>query len=387
MSRLIPSRTAALALLTAAVGAGVLALLSARSPASADSSPAATTLREAAQGHFLVGCAVQSADLDDPKQAALVASQFDCLTAENEMKPDALQAQKGVFTFEAADRIVAFAQAHDMRVIGHNLLWHQQSPKWMFEGADGKPLPREEALANLKTHIQTVVRHFKGRVHGWDVVNEAVDDSGPYLRDTPALRAIGEDYVARAFQFAREADPDVELYYNDYNIEVDYKRDKAVRLLESLEAAGVRPDALGIQGHWLIGSPETEEIERGIQKFKGMGYKLMFTEVDVDPLPRGSAGADINATEQGKADPYPRGLPPDVQTKLADRYGELMRLIMKYDADVTRVSFWGTYDGTSWLNDFPVRGRTNHPLLFDRDRRPKPAFTAVIDAIAGKSAE
>ena len=343
------------------------------------------TLRQTAKGRFLVGCALMADQLDDPKLANLVAEQFDCITPENEMKPDFVHPRPGVFTFEAADKIVAFAEAHDMRVIGHCLVWHQQSPRWLFEDEGGKPLPRDVALANLKEHIQTIMRHFKGRVYGWDVVNEAVDDAGPYLRDTPALRAIGEDYVARAFEFAREADPDAKLYYNDYNIEVDYKREKAVKLLKSLESAGVKPDALGVQGHWLVASPGLGEIERGIKTFKDMGYELMFTEVDVDPLKRGAAGADLNATEAAGSDVYKNGFPPEAQAALAKRYGDLMNLILKYDADVTRVTFWGVDDGRSWLNDFPVKGRTNHPLLFDRQLQPKPAFDAVVKALERKA--
>ena len=361
--------------------APVVAALAAAAFAPATAPAGDETLRQAASGHFLVGCALMADALDDPKLAGLVAGQFDCVTPENEMKPSFIHPEPGVFNFEKADKIVAFAEAHDMRVIGHCLVWHQQTPQWMYEDAEGKPLPREAALANMKEHIQTVMRHFKGRVYGWDVVNEAVSDAGPYLRDTPALRAIGEDYVAKAFEFAREADPDAKLYYNDYNIEVDYKREKAARLLESLEAAGVRPDALGIQGHWLVDKPGLDEIERGIERFAAMGYGLMFTEVDVDPLPRGEAGADLNATEEAASDQYKDGFPPEAQAKLAARYRQLIGLVLKHDADVTRVSFWGTQDGTSWLNDFPVKGRTNHALLFDRQLKPKPAFDVVVEAL------
>src|SRR5207302_6724706 len=168
---------------------------------------------------------------------------------ENEMKPDQLQKEKGRFTFERADKVIAFAQANNMTVIGHTLCWHQQSPDWMFEDENKQPLPREQALANLKQHITSVMQHYKGKVVGWDVVNEAVGDSEPYLRDTPARKAIGGDFVIRAFQFAHEADPDAQLYYNDYNIESPYKRAKGLRLVRELKAAGVAIDAVGIQGH------------------------------------------------------------------------------------------------------------------------------------------
>ncbi|MGB2819943.1 MAG: endo-1,4-beta-xylanase [Phycisphaerae bacterium] len=344
--------------------------------------PAGATLRRAAGEKLLVGTAVMSFDLRKPGLAPLIAEQFGCLTAGNEMKPDALQRVKGRFTFERPDRMVAFAEEHDMQVIGHTLCWHQQTPKWMFQDDNGRPLPRDVALANLKTHIETVVKHFKGKVKGWDVVNEAVNDGPqPYLRDTPARRAIGDDFVLKAFEFAHQADPNVELYYNDYNIELDYKRDRALRLIRQIKAAGLRIDGVGIQGHWMLGSPSVAEIERGIRAYTAEGLKVMITEMDIDVLPRRRrGGADLNATERQGLNPYRAGLPDDVQEKLAQRYGDLFGLFMRYP-QITRVTLWGTSDGDTWLNNFPVRGRTNHPMLFDRRLRLKPAFHAVIKAL------
>lgn len=344
--------------------------------------PEKPTLRQAAGGRLLIGAAVSSRALEQPALAAFVAEQFSCVTAENEMKPDSLQRVKGTFTFDRADRIIAFARANRMEVVGHALCWHQQSPRWMFQDDQGRPLPRDVALANLKAHIEAVMGHFRGRVKGWDVVNEAVNDAPePYLRDTPARRAIGDDYVLRAFEFAQKADPDAELYYNDYNIELDYKRERALRLVRQIKAAGLRIDAVGIQGHWMLNSPGVAEIERGIRAYVNEGLKVMITELDVDVLPRArGAGADLSARETQGLDPYKAGLPDDMQKKLAQRYGELFALFMKYP-QITRVTFWGVSDGNTWLNNFPVRGRTNHPLLFDRQLQPKPAFTAVVDAL------
>lgn len=348
--------------------------------------PARPALREAAEGKFLIGAALMSRSRDDPALAELVAEHFNTLTSENELKPASVQPEKGRFDFTAGEKLAEFAETHDMKLIGHTLLWHQQSPAWMFEGADGDPLPREEALANLKTHIHTVVKHFKGRVHGWDVVNEALADGDQYLRDTPTLRAIGEDYIIKAFQFAREADPDVELYYNDYNIEQPHKRAKALRLVRELREAGIEPDAIGIQGHWRIDGPDLVTIEEGIQAFRDAGLKIMITELDVDLLPRrGGAGADVTATEDANLDPYADGLPDEVQQKLADRYRELFSLFARHADAVTRVTFWGIDDGHSWLNNWPTRGRTNHPLLFDRNLQPKPAFDAVIEVLTHES--
>jgi GH35 family endo-1,4-beta-xylanase len=343
-----------------------------------------TALRQAVRGRFLTGAAVASWQLDDPKLAALVAEQFDCLTAENEFKPENLQPQPGKFDFVAADKIVAFAQRHGMKVVGHNLCWHNQTPAWMFQDPSGRPLPRDEALRNLKHHINTVVGHFKGEVVGWDVVNEAISDAeDEYLRDTPARRAIGDDYIARAFEFAHAADPDAELYYNDYSNENPEKREKTIRLIRELKGKGVHVDAVGIQSHLLLADPEAPEVlDEAIAAYAAEGLKVVISELDVEVLPRSIFGANAAAREQGGTDPYPHGLPSEVAEAQARFYRRLFRVVPKHPGVVTRVTFWGTHDGTSWLNYWPVKGRTNHPLLWDRSLQPKPAFAAVVEALA-----
>ena len=338
------------------------------------------TLRDAAGKRLLVGCALATCDLDNPKLAALAAKQFNCITPEYEFMPEHTVDAKGKFTFQAGDRMVAFAEAHHMPVFGHMLLWHFVTRKWLFADRAGKPLPREKALANLKNYMDAVLGHYQGRIRAWDVVNEAISDKdGVYLKDTPALRAIGEDYVEKAFQFAHAAAPNVDLFYNDYDIEQPAKRAKTLRLVRSLRSKGVRIDAVGIQGHWLIDWPPPDMIGKGIDAIAACGVKVMITELDVDPLPRDASGADMVVAEKG-ADPYRQGLPPPVQQKLAQRYAEIVSTIVRRPA-VTMINFWGPHDGRSWLNNFPVKGRTNHPLLFDRQCEPKPAFDAVIRAL------
>jgi endo-1,4-beta-xylanase len=345
--------------------------------------PQPMTLRQAAGARLLIGVAIMSSATENPQRAALIAEQFNCLTGENEFKPDSLEHVQGKFNFAGADKIIAFAQQHDMKVVGHNLCWHQQSPPWMFADAGKKPLPREQALANLKSHIDAVVKHFKGNVIGWDVVNEAIGDSpNEFLRDTPAHRAIGDDYVEKAFELAHAADPSAELYYNDYNIETPGKREKAIKLIRSLKAKGLRIDAVGIQGHWQLNSPDTKMIDSAISAFADVGVKVMITELDIDVLPRKASGADISATEKVGIDPYKNGCPPAVLEEQAKRYGELFAVFMKHRDDVTRITFWGIDDGTSWLNNWPVRGRTNYPLLWDRQCQAKPAFFAVLKSIS-----
>ena len=338
------------------------------------------TLREAAPKNLLIGGAVATQDLDKPELAQLAAKQFSALTPEYEFMPEKLVDDNGKFDFSTADRVVEWAEKNNQPVLGHMLVWHFVTRKWLFEAPDGKPLPREQALANLKLYIDTVVGHYKGRIQAWDVVNEGISDAdGEYLRDTPALRAIGEDYIQKAFEFAHAADPDAQLYYNDYNIEQPQKLEKTLKLVRSLQAANVRLDAVGIQGHWLINWPPTEMIENGIEELAKTGVKVMITELDVDVLPRDVSGADMAQLETS-ANPYADGLPAEMQQKLAARYGEIMTAILRHP-EVTLIGFWGTHDGRSWLNDFPVKGRTNHPLLFDRQLQPKPAYDAVIQAL------
>ncbi|WP_165072445.1 endo-1,4-beta-xylanase [Paludisphaera rhizosphaerae] len=357
-----------------------------QSPAGSLESGATTrSLRRAVEGRFLIGTAVSSRQLREPRASELIADQFDVLTAENEFKPRALQPQPGVFNFEAADAIVEFARKHDQKVVGHTLCWHSQAPSWMFRGPDGKPLPRDEALRNLKTHIDKVVGRYRGKVVGWDVVNEAISDNdgeGRYLRDTPARQAIGDDYIAQAFEFAHAADPDAELYYNDYGNETPGKLERTLRLVRELKARNVRLDAVGIQSHFRLDDPTAvDRLDRAITAYASEGVKIVVSELDVDVLPRRTRGADVAAREQRGADPYTNGLPPDVAASQAQFYDRLFRVLLKHPGVVSRVTFWGVHDGSSWLNFWPVFRRTNHPLLWDRDLRPKPAFDAVFSVL------
>ena len=341
----------------------------------------ATTLRDAAKGKVLVGTCVMSQQLDDAALSAFVAKEYDCITPENEMKPDEVHPGKGKFNFAPGDKICAFAAAHDMKVVGHTLVWHNQSPKWLYADESGKPLPREQALANMKEHITTVMGHFKGKVIGWDVVNEAIDDGPGYLRETPAKKAIGDDYIVQAFKFAAEADPTCGLYYNDYSNENPDKRAKCLKLIQSLKDAGCKIDAVGLQGHWALPYPDPKVIDDAITDYAKLGIKVNVTELDVDVLPRKTGGAEVTATEKNGADPFKTGLPDEVAKKQADRYAAFFKVFEKHAGDVDRVTFWGTHDGLSWLNDWPVRGRTNHALLFTRDMKPKAAEQSVVEAL------
>lgn len=297
--------------------------------------------------------------------------------------------EPGKYAFEDTDRYVEFGMANGMFIVGHTLVWHNQTPAWVFQSADGTPVSRDTLIVRLRDHIHTVVGRYKGRIKGWDVVNEALNEDGT-LRQTPWLRIIGEDYLAMAFRFAHEADPDLELYYNDYSLENAPKRNGAVDLVGRPRAAGAAVHGIGSQAHVKMDWPTPAQLDSTIAAFASLGLKVMITELDVDVLPPVGEyrGADIayNVELQDQLNPYSKGLLEEGQQALADRYEQLFGVLMKHRDGLSRVTFWGVSDADSWLNDWPVRGRTSYPLLFDRDHRPKPAFDAVIRAAQTKPA-
>jgi endo-1,4-beta-xylanase len=341
------------------------------------------SLKDVYHGAFLVGAAVNAAQFTgaDARDAALIAAQFNSITPENVLKWEHVHPNPGVYDFDPPDRYVAFGEQHHMWIIGHTLIWHNQTPAWVFQDDHGQPVDRATLLERMHDHIRTVVGRYKGRINGWDVVNEALNEDGT-LRQTPWLKIIGEDYIAKAFEFAHEADPRAELYYNDYSLENNAKRDGAVALIRKLQAAGVPVTGIGLQGHVKMDWPSAEQEDAAISAFAALGIKVNISELDVDVLPRATPknGADVslNVESQPALNPYVNGLPDNLQQALAERYADLFRVFLKHRADLGRVTFWGVTDGGSWLNDWPVRGRTNYPLLFDRHGQPKPAFEAVV---------
>ena len=343
------------------------------------------SLKDAFKGSFLTGAALNPAQFteQDARGAALIKAQFNTITPENVLKWEQVHPQPGSYSFELPDRYVAFGEKNHMFIVGHNLVWHNQTPAWVFQDDKGNPAERETLLKRLQDHIHTVVGRYKGRINGWDVVNEALAEDGT-LRQTPWLKIIGEDYIAKAFQFAHEADPQAELYYNDYNLENELKLKGALDLLRKLQAQGVPISGVGIQGHYHMDSPSIEQVDAVITAFGRLGLKVMITELDVDVLPLAFQymGADVtlSAELQPKLNPYAKGLPDAVQQALAQRYAGLFGVFLKHRGVLKRVTFWGVTDGDSWLNNWPVKGRTNYPLLVDRSGQPKPAFDAVIRA-------
>lgn len=350
-----------------------------------------STLKDAYQKAFIMGMAVNDAIVSGTDKAAqdIVVQHFNSITLENSMKAALINPQPGVFNFAPADEFVAFGEAHKMFIVGHTLVWHNQVPEWFFTNAAGKPNTKEEQIERLRSHIKTVAGRYAGRVHAWDVVNEVIDNDGSY-RPTLWVKAFGngDTLVKYAFKFASEFAPNTELYYNDFNAWRPSKRDGIVRMVRMLQKEGIRIDGIGMQGHWGLNYPKTSYIEQAIDAYAACGVKVMITELDVDVLPLTKEGQIIGQVMSDKQfqleefktylDPYPAGLPDSVQLLLTNRYAELFRIFYRKRDKIKRVTFWGVHDGMSWKNDYPIPGRINYPLLWNRKREPKPALNAVL---------
>jgi endo-1,4-beta-xylanase len=353
------------------------------------------TLQAAYEGAFRLGTAVNEAIVDGepPELQQIAIRQFNSITAENVLKAEVVNPQPGVYDFAAGDAFVEFGEKHGLFIIGHTLVWHNQTPSWFFHDGTGQPNRPDAQKEVLRRHIEKVAGRYQGRIHAWDVVNEVIDNDGSY-RPTTWVKGIGDgdELVRLAFKYASEYAPDAELYYNDFNAWRPTKRDGIVRMVKMLQDAGIRIDGVGIQGHWGLNYPKKEYIEAAIDAYAALGVKVMITELDVDVLPLTKEGQIIGQSmlhpqfqlEEFKAflDPYPDGLPAEQQTALAQRYAELFEIFYRKRDQIDRVTLWGIHDGMSWKNDYPIPDRTNYPLLWDRAIQPKPALEAVLQVPA-----
>lgn len=342
------------------------------------------SLREAYQSQFPIGVALDGMLPGEysARELALVRQQFAVLTPANGMKMTWLQRRPGQFDFAMADALVAFAASNRLQVCGHTLVWakDERTPPWFFR--DGtNAVSRERLLQRMQQHIDTVAGRYRGRVISWDVVNEPLDDEADYLRPSQWVRIAGEEFIAKAFEFAHAADPDAVLFLNDYNIELPAKREKLLRLLRRLKEQNVPVHAVGLQGHFELDAVPFEDVEATIAAIAALGLKVAITECDIDVIPRARWWAEggRHREELRQVNPYPDGCPADVLQRQAGQYARLFAIFRRHRQAIARVTFWDLHDGRSWLNHFPWE-RVNHPLLFDRDANPKPAFEAVLSA-------
>jgi endo-1,4-beta-xylanase len=318
------------------------------------------TMRELADLIGLeIGAAVYTYHLNDERHATILASEFNVLTPEQEAKPCEVQRVRDRFDFGRADRLVDFAEEHDMRVRGHTLIWHACTPTWVTNGT----FSREEAIDLLRHHIVTVMGHYEGRIRVWDVVNEGIDDDAS-IRETPWQQLIGDDYMELAFQFAHEADPDALLFYNDYAIEgLGGKSDAVYEMAQDFLERGIPIHGIGLQGHYTLGGINQAALRANIQRFGALGLEVHFTEVDV----RFSGEPSDEILRQQAVD-----------------YRTLLGICLESEACNTFI-VWGVSDRYTWLRGANLDFFSNPavtPLLFDDNYEPKPAYFAVLDLLA-----
>lgn len=351
------------------------------------SSPSDQQLKDLFVDRFYIGTAMNRRQItgEDAQAVDLIKQHFNAITPENIMKSERIQPHEGAFSFELSDAFVEFGEENSMHIIGHTLIWHSQAPDWFFIDDRGNDVSPEVLKKRMETHIKTLVGRYKGRVHGWDVVNEAILDNGSY-RESKFFQILGEEYILLAFQFAHEADPQAALYYNDYSMANAGKRAGVVQMIRYLQRKGLKIDGIGMQGHLGMQYPSLDEFEKSITAFSDLGVTVMVTELDLSvlPSPGNDAGAEISNTKayQEALNPYTKGLPYEVNAAFTQRYLDFFKLFLKHSDKISRVTTWGATDSQSWKNNWPVRGRTDYPLLFDRAYQPKQVIDALQTLVA-----
>lgn len=332
---------------------------------------------------FDIGSAVNTRQANgvDTDSIAIVNRHFNTLTAENDMKWERIQPTSGNFTFTNADALVSFAKNTNKSVIGHALVWHQQTPHWVFEDENGNLASRTLLLERMKTHIFALAGRYKNDIKGWDVVNEAFNEDGSY-RESKWYKIIGQDFIELAFEYAAQAAPNAKLYYNDYNLFKAAKMDSVIALVNRMKDKGIRIDGIGEQGHYGL-EPPLEELHKSIEKVAATGLTMMITELDISVLKfpdEDSMGADIslNFALKDEYNPYATGISNSSSRKLAKAYTDLFRLFLTHQQHIDRVTLWGVSDNDTWRNDWPMKGRTDYPLLFNRDYQAKSFVDDIV---------
>ena len=266
-----------------------------------------------------------------------------------------------------------------MTIIGHCLIWHSQCPAWFCHDDKGDLVSPEVLKHRMKEHITTVMQRYKGKIHGWDVVNEAVESDGSW-RNSDFYKILGPEFIPLAFQYAHEADPDAQLYYNDYSMDAVGKRNTVVNMIRDLKKRGLRIDAVGMQTHVGLSEPVLSEYEKSLMAFAAEGVHVMATEFDVSILPFVHASANISDTAayDERLNPYRHGVPADVQFEWDKRVKDFFNLYAKHSDVFDRLTVWGLTDASSWKNNFPIFGRTDYPVFIDRAGKIKPVIYDII---------
>ncbi len=338
-------------------------------------------LKDYFAGDFKIGTAIGASTFTkkDKKYLDLIAQEFSSITAENAMKWEPINPKEGKWNWKVPDEFVDFGLNNDMFIQGHVLVWHSQVPRAIFLDEKGKNVSKEVLTKRMDDHITTLVSRYKGKVNAWDVVNESITPEDGF-RKSKWLEIMGPEFMENAFYKAHEVDPACQLLYNDYGMDDPKRRDFVVNLVNKYKKKGVPIHGIGMQGHFNLDGPSIQKIEDSILAFASTGMRVHITELDVDVLPYDwgrTAEISTNIEYAKTLNPYPDGLPKNIEDKLTKRYEDIFRLFLKHKDKIDRVTFWGTSDDQSWKNNFPMRGRTNYPLLFDRKHEKKDAYYAV----------
>lgn len=347
------------------------------------------SLKQVFNSKFKIGVALNKNQIRQrqQKENELIKREFSSLTAENVMKWEEIHPKKDRYNFKTPDLLVSLSQDNNQDLIGHTLVWHNQIPRWVTREGNGSLLDKNSLFRNITDHISAVAGRYKGKIRGWDVVNEAILDDGSY-RENDFYNISGEEYIFKSFEIANRIDPEAELYYNDFSMYKTEKCNAAVLLANKIRERGLRIDGIGLQAHWGLDYPSIDEIEKSILTIYEAGYRIHFTELDIDVLPNmwEIEGADLsdNFKSNDQLNPYKSSLPDSISNLLSNRYSEIFKLFSKHSDKIDRVTFWGLSDGHSWKNDWPAKGRTNYPLLFDRENNPKQAYMDIISQFSVK---
>jgi endo-1,4-beta-xylanase len=347
------------------------------------------SLKQVFNSKFKIGVALNKNQIRQrqQKENELIKREFSSLTAENVMKWEEIHPKKDRYNFKTPDLLVSLSQDNNQDLIGHTLVWHNQIPQWVTREGDGSLLDINTLFRNITDHITAVAGRYSGKIKGWDVVNEAILDDGSY-RENDFYNISGEEYIFKSFEIANRIDPEAELYYNDFSMYKTEKCNAAVLLANKIRERGLRIDGIGLQAHWGLDYPSIDEIEKSILTIHEAGYRVHFTELDIDVLPNlwEIEGADLsdNFKSNDQLNPYNSSLPDSISNLLSKRYSEIFKLFSKHSDKIDRVTFWGLSDGHSWKNDWPAKGRTNYPLLFDRENNPKQAYSDIISQFSVK---
>lgn len=324
--------------------------------------------------YFPIGVAVYPEAFKDSAKSNLIVTEFNSMTAENVMKAGPIHPKPDEYNWQQADEVSNFAKEHNLKLRGHALVWHQQYPKWFFTEENGDTISKEKLFARMEEHINTVVGRYKDVIYAWDVVNEAVSDNSDvvYRQESPYYKIAGEEFLAKAFEYAHAADPDAKLFYNDYNAVRPEKADRIYELVKKLVDAGVPIHGVGLQAHWSIFEPTEKELRDAIEKYASLGLEIQITELDVSVY---KWEKERRKVKDGEVFEFT----PEMEQKQLEQYDMFFRVFRDYKDTITGVTFWNISDQYSWLDTYPVDGRKNYPLLFDQDLKRKKAYYKIID--------